>query len=44
MEEAQPLFSIIIPTYNRFKELAVCLHSLTCLSYRRVGVIAKPIS
>ena len=35
MEEAHPVFSIIIPTYNRFKELAVCLHSLTCLDYPR---------
>lgn len=35
MEEAQPLFSIIIPTYNRFEELAACLHSLTCLDYPR---------
>jgi len=33
MGEAHPVFSIIIPTYNRFKELALCLQSLTRLNY-----------
>lgn len=33
MEEADPIFSIIIPTHNRLKELSVCLRSLTHLDY-----------
>ncbi len=35
MEEKQPFFSIIIPTYDRPSELAACLQSLTCLDYPR---------
>lgn len=31
----QPTFSIIIPTYNRPKQLATCLESLTQLDYTR---------
>jgi glycosyltransferase involved in cell wall biosynthesis len=33
MELRQPFFSVIIPTYNRPKELKACLQSLTCLNY-----------
>jgi glycosyltransferase involved in cell wall biosynthesis len=35
MQHAQPSFSIIIPTYNRPRELATCLTALTRLNYRR---------
>ncbi len=35
MEEKQPFFSIIIPTYYRPSQLAACLQSLTCLDYPR---------
>ncbi|TVQ08721.1 MAG: glycosyltransferase [Leptolyngbya sp. DLM2.Bin27] len=33
MDSFSPLFSIVIPTYNRPERLASCLHSLTQLSY-----------
>lgn len=35
IREEQPFFSVIIPTYSRPKELAVCLESLVSLSYPR---------
>jgi GT2 family glycosyltransferase len=35
MEKEDLLFSIIIPTYNRPKEIASCLESLTSLNYPR---------
>jgi GT2 family glycosyltransferase len=35
MGPTQPFFSIVIPTYARPKQLASCLHSLTCLNYPR---------
>jgi len=31
MEHHQPLFSIIIPTYNRPRQLAACLEALARL-------------
>lgn len=34
---SQPLFSIIIPTYNRPRQLSTCLESLTRLNFRRDG-------
>lgn len=33
MEQKQPFFSIIIPTYGRPEQLAACLQSLACLQY-----------
>ncbi|MEQ9618553.1 MAG: glycosyltransferase [Deltaproteobacteria bacterium] len=33
MENARPSFSIIIPTYERFKELDACLDSITNIEY-----------
>lgn len=33
MEQKQPFFSIIIPTYSRPEQLAACLQSLACLRY-----------
>ncbi|MBE9078733.1 glycosyltransferase [Romeria aff. gracilis LEGE 07310] len=35
MDSAQPLFSIIIPTYNRPRQIVACLESLTRLDYPR---------
>jgi len=35
MGHKQPFFSIIIPTYNRPRQLSACLQSLTCLDYPR---------
>lgn len=35
MEQKKPLFSIIVPTYNRPKQLVICLQSLTRLDYPR---------
>ena len=35
MKQSQPFFSIIIPTYNRPKQLVVCLESLADLEYPR---------
>jgi glycosyltransferase involved in cell wall biosynthesis len=35
MEQKKPLFSIIIPTYNRPKQLVICLQSFTHLDYPR---------
>ncbi len=35
MERSQPVFSIIIPTYNRPAELALCLEALCRLDYPR---------
>jgi glycosyltransferase involved in cell wall biosynthesis len=35
MNHQQPLFSVIIPTYNRPEQLAQCLDSLTRLDYPR---------
>jgi GT2 family glycosyltransferase len=35
MREQPPFFSIIVPTYDRPGQLATCLHSLSCLDYRR---------
>jgi len=35
MKKLHPFFSIIIPTYNRPKQLAVCLQSLANLEYPR---------
>lgn len=33
MEQEQPFFSIVVPTYARPEQLALCLQSLTCLDY-----------
>jgi len=35
MERYRPFFSIVIPTYQRPKQLAACLQALTCLDYPR---------
>ena len=35
MEQKEPFFSIIIPTYNRPDQLRRCLESLVCLDYPR---------
>jgi glycosyltransferase involved in cell wall biosynthesis len=35
--EKHPVFSVIIPTYNRPQSLAACLHSLLNLDYPRGG-------
>jgi len=35
MEQQNPFFSIIIPTHNRLKQLAICLESLSHLDYPR---------
>jgi glycosyltransferase involved in cell wall biosynthesis len=35
MELKKPFFSIIVPTYNRPKQLVICLQSLTRLDYPR---------
>jgi GT2 family glycosyltransferase len=35
MEQQNPFFSIIIPTHNRPKQLAICLESLSHLDYPR---------
>jgi glycosyltransferase involved in cell wall biosynthesis len=35
MEQKKNLFSIIVPTYNRPKQLVICLQSLTRLDYPR---------
>ena len=35
MNQKQPFFSIIIPTYRRPRQLAACLHSLAQLEYSR---------
>ncbi len=35
MEPRQPFFSIIVPTYNRPHQLAVCLQSLARQDYPR---------
>ncbi len=35
MGQEQPLFSIVIPTHDRPRQLATCLQSLACLDYPR---------
>jgi len=35
MEDRQPFFSIIVPTYDRPRQLAACLQSLAALDYPR---------
>lgn len=35
MEQEQPFFSIIVPTFNRPTQLVTCLQSLACLDYPR---------
>ncbi|MGP0592757.1 glycosyltransferase [Nitrospira sp. T9] len=35
MNSPPPFFSIVIPTYNRPKQLALCLHSINGLTYPR---------
>lgn len=35
MEQEQPFFSIIVPTYNRPRQLAECLRALAALDYPR---------
>ncbi len=35
MAQRQPFFSIIVPTYNRLRQLSACVQSLTCLDYPR---------
>lgn len=35
MEQKQPFFSVIIPTYNRPQQLANCLKALSRIDYPR---------
>ena len=35
MPDMQPVFSIIVPTYNRPRQLAACVDALARLDYSR---------
>src|SRR5262245_22867809 len=34
-DHSHPFFSVIVPTYERAQQLALCLHALACQNYPR---------